>query len=277
MSYLNYIDQIIALALAEDIGTGDITTNSVVPNGFTISGQFIAREHGVICGLDIVRRVYTSLDDAILFATHVSDGDKVASGTVIAKISGQAASILTGERVALNFLQRLSGIATGTAALVEQVKDTSVRIVDTRKTTPGLRVLEKYAVKTGGGFNHRISLADGVLIKDNHIQVAGGIKQAVESARNNAPRTLKIEVEVENLQQVQEAVNALADIIMLDNMDINTMKQAVKMINGRALVEASGNMDQKDLLAVAGTGVNMISVGALTHSVKALDISLKFV
>ncbi len=276
MFYNNYINQIISLALSEDIGTGDITTNSIVPKGLTINGIFICKENGVICGLEIVRRVFASLDNSILFEPQINDGEKAASGRVIAKISGPASNILTGERVALNFLQLLSGIATKTAILVEQLAGTQVRIVDTRKTAPGLRVLEKYAVKTGGGYNHRISLADGILIKDNHIKAAGGIKKALEAARKNAPATLKTEVEVENLMQVQEAVDARADIIMLDNMDINTMKHAVNIINRKALVEASGNMEQMDLLAVANTGVNMISIGTLTHSVKALDISLKF-
>jgi nicotinate-nucleotide pyrophosphorylase (carboxylating) len=198
-------------------------------------------------------------------------------GTVIADVEGPAAPILSGERVALNFLQRLSAIATKTTDLAGQLEwYCPPSIVDTRKTTPGLRVLEKYAVRTGGGRNHRMNLSDGILIKDNHIKAAGGITQAVRAAKLMAPATLKIEVETENLQMVQEALDAGADIIMLDNMDVDMMQEAVRLINGRALTEASGNMDSKDLQAVARTGIDFISVGALTHSVKALDISLKF-
>jgi nicotinate-nucleotide pyrophosphorylase (carboxylating) len=269
------IDPIIRQALAEDIGTGDITTNSVVPEGRKISGQFIAKQQGVICGLKIVERVFHLLDPEVVLTLYVADGDKVQCGDIIAAVSGPAKAVLTGERVGLNFLQRLSGISTRTRQLVDRVSDTPVKILDTRKTTPGLRILEKYAVRMGGGNNHRTNLSDGLLIKDNHIKAAGSITAAVEAAKNNAPRTLKIEVEVENLDQVNEALRSGADIIMLDNMDLETMRQAVSLINGRALVEASGNMDQKDLLEVARTGVDMISMGGLTHSVQALDISLK--
>ena len=271
-----YIDQIIALALAEDMGTGDITTNSIVPAGTKVNGSFKAKEEGVICGIEVAKQVFDTLDKSINFTPFCQDGDKVSKGTIIAEISGMAASILTGERVALNFLQRLSGIATRTAKLAGQLSETSTKVVDTRKTTPGMRVLEKYAVKTGGGQNHRMNLSDGILIKDNHIKAAGSISRAIEAARKNAPRTLKIEVEVENLDQVNEALDAGADIIMLDNMDLNTMAKATTIIDGRALTEASGNMEQKDLLEVASTGVDMISMGALTHSIKAMDISLKF-
>lgn len=273
----NDFDIIIDRALAEDIGTGDITTFSVVPAGAKIKGHFMAKEAGVICGMQLMSRVFARLDSGIVLDMHVHDGAKVAPGVLIASIAGPAAPILTGERVALNFLQRLSGIATKTAALTEQLAGTRVRLLDTRKTTPGLRVLEKYAVRTGGGHNHRMNLSDGILIKDNHIQAAGGITQAVKAAKRHAPRNLKIEVETENLQQVSEALQAGADIIMLDNMDLPLMKEAVALVNGRALTEASGKMNQNNLRAVAATGVDMISVGALTHSVRALDISLKFV
>lgn len=269
-------DQVIMRALTEDIGTGDVTTNSVVPAGRMIQGHFKAKEAGTLCGLEIVCRVFALMDERVVFEAFCEDGDQVQEGTILAKISGPAAAILTGERVALNFLQRLSGIATKTHSMVQLVASTNTVIVDTRKTTPGLRVLEKYAVKTGGGGNHRMNLSDGILIKDNHIQAAGGIKPAVQAARQHAPRTLKVEVEVESLDQVQQALEAGADIIMLDNMSSDAMRQAVEMIQGRALTEASGNMDRKDLLEVARAGVDMISVGALTHSVKALDISLKF-
>lgn len=275
MKNSTYIKRLIAQSLEEDLGTGDITTASVVPAGTMVSGSFIARQQGIICGTDIAAMVFLTLDPSIKMEIAVSDGHKVNPGDEIAHISGPAPGILSGERLALNFMQRLSGIATNTAFFVSQVAGTSTKIVDTRKTTPGLRVLEKYAVKTGGGGNHRMNLSDGVLIKDNHIKAAGGIRQAVEAARKNAPKTLKIEVETETLDQVDQALEAGADIIMLDNMAIETMRKAVEKIGGRALTEASGNMDSKNLSAVAATGVDMISVGALTHSVKALDISLK--
>lgn len=269
------MDEIITRALKEDIGTGDITTMSTVPAGQTINGRFIAKEAGIICGLEIVRRVFEIVNNEIQFKPLVNEGDAVLTGEVIASISGPAAGILMGERVALNFLQRLSGISSKTASLAKIIEGTGARITDTRKTTPGLRVFEKYAVKIGGGMNHRFNLSDGVLIKDNHIAAAGSISNAIEAARNSIPHTLKIEVEVETMEQIEEALKAGADIIMLDNMDIPAMKEAVEKINGRALVEASGNMGDRDLRAVAETGVDIISVGALTHSVKAMDISLK--
>ncbi len=267
---------LIARALEEDLGTGDITTSSVVPANTVVSGKFIAKQQGVVCGLDLVREVFRQLDPEVELRPFIADGDQVEKGTTIATLSGRAQAILSGERVALNFLQHLSGISTYTATLVSSLKGTTLKILDTRKTTPGLRVLEKYAVKTGGGNNHRMNLSDGIMIKDNHIKAAGGIRMAVQAARKNAPPTLKIEVETETLQQVEEALIAGADIIMLDNMDFDTMKKAVELVNGNALTEASGNMDQKDLAMVAATGVDMVSVGALTHSVKAMDISLKF-
>ncbi len=277
MQHNKHIEQIIALALAEDIGTGDVTTESVVAPGRQITGKLLAKEAGVLCGLDIARRVFASLDGKIVFRAFFRDGDRLEAGALIAGISGPAAGILSGERVALNFLQRLSGIATKTARLAESIEGSGAILVDTRKTSPGMRVLEKYAVKTGGGHNHRMNLSDGILIKDNHIRAGGGIKKAVEAARMHAPLTIRVEVETESLEEVTEALEAGADIIMLDNMDLQTMRTAVEMIGKRALVEASGNMDRRDLRAVAATGVDMISLGALTHSVKALDISLKFV
>ncbi|HSV76493.1 MAG TPA: carboxylating nicotinate-nucleotide diphosphorylase, partial [Bacteroidales bacterium] len=268
-------DKLIALAIAEDLGTGDITTNSVIPEESKISGQFIAREDGVVCGLGVLMRVFAIIDPLVVILPIVKDGQRVVSGQVLAQISGPARSILSGERVSLNFLQHLSGIATKTARIVESVEGTGVRILDTRKTIPGLRWLEKYAVRTGGGTNHRMNLSDGLLIKNNHIKAAGSITKAIEQARLNAPPTLKTEVEVENLEQVQEALTAGADIILLDNMNLDTMRQAVELINGNAVTEASGNMEQKNLADVAKTGVDMISIGGLTHSVKALDISLR--
>lgn len=269
-------DEFIKRALDEDIGTGDITTISCIPENSVSRGVFKAKEPGLICGMDILIRVFTLLDPSVVVTPFVTDGTYVERGAVIAEISGNSRSILSGERVALNLVQRLSGIATRTFEAVKQVSGTKAVIVDTRKTTPGLRVLEKYAVKTGGGRNHRFNLADGVLIKDNHIKAAGGIREAVVAVRKTAPHTLKIEVEVETMEQIDEALAAGADIIMLDNMGLEEMAAAVKRINGRALVEASGNMGERNLREVAETGVDFISIGALTHTVKALDISLKF-
>jgi len=272
----NLVENAVKAALSEDIGTGDITTLSIIPDDLTASGNFIAKQDGVICGMDVVRAVFAAVDSRTTFTPDVRDGGRVNKGDIIATVSGFAVSLLSAERVALNFLQHLSGIATYTAQCVEQVAGTKAKIVDTRKTTPGLRVFEKYAVKTGGGSNHRFNLADGVLIKDNHIKAAGSITAAVNAARENAPHTLKIEVEVENEEMLREALNVKADIIMLDNMDLQQMADAVRIVGGHALTEASGNMDQRDLSQVAATGVDLISIGALTHSVKAMDISLKF-
>jgi len=263
-------------AFAEDVGTGDITTQTTVPEGTQISGRFVAKESGILCGLDVAKAVFAYADPAIELEIAFKDGDAVAKGDIIARVSGDAASILTGERLALNLMQRMSGIATNTHAAAQQVAGTKAKIVDTRKTTPGLRVFEKYAVHVGGGTNHRFNLADGVLIKDNHIKAAGSITAAVKAAKAGAPHTLKIEVEVESLAQLTEALDAGADIVMLDNMDNATMKQAVAQTDGRAILEASGNMGEKNLADVASTGIDIISIGALTHSVKALDISLKF-
>lgn len=276
MTDLFMIDDIIKSALREDVGTGDITTNSTIPADKEISGKFIAKESGVVCGLPVVKRVFEIVDSCIKLSCNIKDGDYVEKGTIIAEVSGPARSILTGERVSLNFLQLMSGIATRTNACVKQVLGTKAMITDTRKTTPGLRAIEKYAVKAGGGHNHRYNLADGVLLKDNHIAAAGGITAAVKAARGNIPHTLKIEVEVENMQMIEEAVACGADIIMLDNMTVEEMAEAVKFIDGRALVEASGNMGDRDLMEVAKTGVDIISIGALTHTIKAMDISLRF-
>ena len=271
------IDEIILNALKEDIGTGDITTNATIPEDKTATGRFIAKEDGIICGLDVCERVFKILNENIEFTAHKKDGENVKTGDVIAIVNGNAKNLLTAERTAINLLQRMSGIATQTAKAVADVAGTKAKIADTRKTTPSLRVLEKYAVKTGGGTNHRFNLADGILIKDNHIVAAGGIINAVERARINAPHTLKIEVECETMKDVEEAVTAKADIIMLDNMSNEDMKKAVGYIDGRAVTEASGNMGDKDLRAAAETGVDIISIGALTHSVRSFDISLKFV
>ena len=274
-SYIG-LDSFLLSALNEDIGTADVTTNCCVPESAVSAGFFKAKESGVICGIGLVGRLFELIDGTVRVTPRVNDGDPVETGAVVAEIAGASRSILTGERTALNLLQHLSGVATRTAEAVRAVAGTKAAIVDTRKTTPGMRVLEKYAVRCGGGSNHRFSLSDGVLIKDNHIAAAGGIANAVRFARNNCPFTIKIEVETETLDQIGEALAAGADIIMLDNMDNETMAEAVKKIGGRALVEASGNMGERDLRAVAETGVDFISIGALTHSVKALDISLKF-
>ena len=269
------LTRIIEAALAEDVNTGDITTLSTVPEGTQIEGRFLAKASGLICGVLVAQAVFAHVDPAIRLEFFFGDGDRVQKGDVIARIGGPAIPILTCERLALNLMQHMSGIATRTREAVDMVAGYPVRILDTRKTTPGLRMLEKYAVRVGGGHNHRFTLSDGVLIKDNHIQAAGGITKAIRAARLHAPHTLKIEVETETLEQVREALSAGADIIMLDNMSTELMAQSVKLIDKRALVEASGNMDEKDLREVAATGVDFISIGALTHSVHPLDISLK--
>lgn len=270
------VEQIITLALNEDIGTGDITTLSTIPADKTALGRFVAKEDMILCGIDLAKHIFGRVDPSIELKANFKDGDAVKKGDVIATVSGNAQNVLTGERTALNFMQRLTGIATRTHASVAEVAGTNAKITDTRKTTPGLRVLEKYAVRVGGGTNHRFNLADGVLIKDNHIAVSGGIKNAVKNARAVIPHTLKIEVEVETKEQLAEALDAGADIIMLDNMSNDLMRECVGIVAGRALVEASGNMGEKSLREVAETGVDIISIGALTHTVKAADISLKF-
>ncbi len=271
------IDRIIQNALNEDIGYGDVTTESCVPEEAAIRGVFLAKEEGVVCGLSVMQRVFALVDADIRVAFRVPEGRRVSKGDIIADIEGPARSVLTGERTALNLLQRMSGVATRTAEAVAAVSGTKARITDTRKTTPGLRILEKYAVRVGGGVNHRIGLSDGVLIKDNHIIAAGGIGPAVAAVRSRIPHTLKIEVEATNLDEVSQALEARADIIMLDNMTNEQMKEAVGRIGDRALTEASGNMGDRDLRLVAETGVDLISIGALTHTIKAMDISLKFI
>ena len=276
LGYCASVESLIDRALEEDVGTGDITTLTTISEGAVGHGKYIAKEDGILCGIDIAHRVYTKIDPRIKFTAYKKDGDKVVKGDIIAEVDGPAISLLTGERVGLNLMQRLSGVATRTREAVDKIKGTSASIADTRKTTPGLRVLEKYAVRVGGGSNHRFNLADGILIKDNHIVAAGGISNAVALARKNAPHTLKIEVEVETFEQLKEALEAKADIIMLDNMSCEDMAKAVKLVDGRAKTEASGNMGDRDLLEVAKTGVDIISIGALTHSVRSLDISLKF-
>ncbi len=269
-------DDILKLALREDIGTGDITTESTIAADAVITGDFISRVDGVVCGTFVAARCFELVDSSIVFTPIKKEGEQVKAGESIATVSGNARSILTAERTALNMMQRMCAIATTSAYYKELVKDYPATVVDTRKTTPGLRALEKYAVKTGGCGNHRFCLSDGVLIKDNHIKAAGGVTAAIKAARANVPFVLKIEIECDTLEQVKESVEAGADIIMLDNMTPEQMTQAVQFIDGRAIVEASGNMHKRDIREVAACGVDIISIGGLTHSVAAMDISLEF-
>ena len=270
------IDRIIQTALQEDIGLGDVTTLATVAPGTPGRAQLVAKEDFVLAGLDVTARVFRLVGDGVAFEKIVEDGRAVDRGQVLAWIKGDAALLLQGERVALNLLQRMSGIATLTAQYVRAVEGTRATLVDTRKTTPGLRVLEKYAVRMGGGRNHRTSLYDGILIKENHIVAAGGIAVAIERARNRAPHTLRIEIETQNLAEVAEALEAGADIILLDNMDIPMLEDAVRLIDGRALSEASGGVNLDTVRGIAETGVDFISVGALTHSYRSADISMLF-
>lgn len=266
---------LIELAFQEDIGTGDITTESLIPNHERRKAILIAKAAGIVAGTGIVEMVFRKLDPQIEWHPKAEDGARVEQGDVIAEFSATYRAILTGERTALNFLQRLSGIATASNTYVQALEGYNTRILDTRKTLPGFRLLDKYAVRAGGATNHRIGLYDMVMIKDNHIAVAGGISKAVKTTRDSIGSDMKIEVETTNLEEVMEAVESGADIIMLDNMDNSTMREAVRLIGGRALTEASGNMTVERLREVAETGVDFISVGALTHSVIALDISQK--
>jgi nicotinate-nucleotide pyrophosphorylase (carboxylating) len=272
------IENIIESALEEDIGPGDITTSAVTPGNAGADGKFVVKENGIIAGLGIAEKVFKSIDAEIVFKTNLKDGNFSKSGSIAAKIAGRASSILMGERTALNFLQRMSGIATFTNEFVSEIKHTGAKILDTRKTVPGLRFLDKEAVKIGDGNNHRMGLFDLFLIKDNHIEIAGSVTKAVTLCREYQKlkkSDFKIEVETKNLQQVKEALKCNVDIIMLDNFNIALMKQAVILINKKCLVEASGNVTLQNVKEIAETGVDFISVGALTHSVKALDISLE--
>jgi nicotinate-nucleotide pyrophosphorylase (carboxylating) len=270
------IERIIKTALEEDLGLGDVTTEATIPPGGSARADLVAKEDFTLAGLDVAAMVFRRLDPSVSFEKISADGHRVRKGEVVAWIKGSPAVLLQGERVALNLLQRMSGIATMTAAYVAETSGTNATIVDTRKTVPGLRALDKYAVRMGGGCNHRIGLFDGVLIKENHIDAAGGITAAVERARQRVPHTLKIEVETTSMDEVEEALAVKADIIMLDNMSLEQMRKGVELIAGRALVEASGNVTQERVAAIAETGVDLISVGALTHSVKAADISMLF-
>lgn len=269
------LDALIQLAFAEDIGPGDITTDSMVAGDIRGRGHVVAKQELVIAGLGVAETVFRTLEPEISFTSFFADGDQVKTGQTVLAVEGKLATLLTGERTALNFLQRLSGIATQTRSYVETVADFPVRLVDTRKTTPGWRALEKYAVRMGGGHNHRMGLYDGVLIKDNHIAVAGGITAAVEKARKAVSHLVKIEVETTTLAEVDEALSTGVDIIMLDNMNLDQIREAVIRINKKALVEVSGGVTREKLKDLAATGVDLISIGALTHSAVAMDLSMR--
>ena len=269
------INHLIEAALREDIGPGDITTENLVGNDQTGTGYLIAKEPLLIAGLDVARETFQYLDSDLLFKSEHVDGDRVKEKAVLLEVQGSLRSLLLGERTALNFLQRISGIATCVRSYVDALGDKKIRLVDTRKTVPGWRVLEKYAVRVGGAHNHRMGLFDGVLIKDNHIAVCGSIKKAVEKIKDRVSHLVKIEIEVSDLAEVKDALEAGADVIMLDNMDLDAVREAVYTINGKAEIEVSGGININNLSALADTGVDIISVGALTHSARAVDISMK--
>ena len=269
-----HITDTIMTALREDMPLGDITTDNIISEESVTRATFLAKQDAVIAGLIVAQQVFYLLDKEVEFTAFIKDGDAVKKGDIIAEVKGSTRALLKAERTALNFMQRLSAIATMTNKYVRLVEGTGVKVTDTRKTTPGLRLLEKYAVGCGGGSNHRFSLSDGVLIKDNHIAAAGGIKNAVEAVKKSIPHTVKIEVETESLEEVQEALDCGVDIIMLDNMTNEQMAEAVKLINKRALAEASGNVSEETISGIAKTGVDIISVGKLTHSANSVDISM---
>ncbi len=277
MLNLRSLDPLIDLAFEEDIGIGDVTTEATVPPTQEGIGTLLAKSDGIVAGLPVAERVFAKLDETLEFRALVSEGDAVKARTPIAEVQGSAKAILIGERTALNFLQRLSGIATLTAQFVEAVADYDAKIVDTRKTAAGWRAVQKYAVRVGGGSNHRFGLYDGVLIKDNHIVAAGGVHNAVRRAREIVPHTAKIEIEIETVDQVDEALVAGADILLLDNMPLGIMQGVVQEVGDRVITEASGGITLDRVQAVAATGVNLISVGALTHSAMPMDISLTLV
>lgn len=268
-------DHLILEALKEDISSEDVSTNAVMKEAVCGEVDLICKEDGIVAGLDVFRRVFRLLDSGTQAEFYCKDGDEVKKGQLMGRVSGDIRVLLSGERVALNFLQRMSGIATYTHSVASLLEGTGIRLLDTRKTTPNMRIFEKYAVRVGGGYNHRYNLSDGVLLKDNHIGAAGGVAQAVRMAKEYAPFVRKIEVEVENLDMVREAVEAGADIIMLDNMSPEDMKEAVRIIDGRAETECSGNVTRENIAGLAEIGVDYISSGALTHSAPILDISMK--
>ncbi len=268
-------DELILLALKEDITSEDITTNSVMRDYQLGEVDLICKQDGIIAGLDVFKRVFELLDDKTEFEMNCEDGTRVVKGEKIGTLRGDIRVLLSGERTALNYLQRMSGIATYTSEIVSLLKDSKTKLLDTRKTTPNMRIFEKYAVKVGGGCNHRYNLSDGILLKDNHIGAAGGVKEAVKMAKDYAPFVRKIEVEVENLTMLKEALDAGADIIMLDNMSAEDMKTAVKMVDGKAQTECSGNVTKENIAKLVDIGVDFISSGALTHSAPIMDLSLK--
>ncbi|HIT72613.1 MAG TPA: carboxylating nicotinate-nucleotide diphosphorylase [Candidatus Fimicola cottocaccae] len=269
------IDKYIINALREDITSEDVTTNAVMPESKRGVAELICKQDGVVCGLDVFKRTFELIDDTAEFRTELKDGDEVKKGQLMGIIEGDIKAILSGERTALNYLQRMCGIATFARELSKELEGSKTKLLDTRKTTPNMRPFEKYAVKVGGGYNHRYNLSDGVLIKDNHIGAAGSVKKAVEMAREYAPFVRKIEVEVENIDMLMEALEVKADIVMLDNMDNDTMKKAVDIVAGRAETECSGNVTKERLKEISKIGVDYVSCGALTHSAPIMDISLK--
>ncbi len=270
-----HLEQLIELALLEDIGPGDITTNALPKDGKNGIGEIVAKEPLVIAGLETARRVFARIDPTIVFSEKTADGESISTGQVVAVVKGDFRALLTGERIALNFIQRLSGIATHVRSYVRELAEKPVRLVDTRKTVPGWRALEKYAVRMGGADNHRMGLYDGILIKDNHIVAFGGVARAVAKLREEAPHLLKIEVEAATLEEVEEALGAGADVIMLDNMDETLVRQAVALIRGRALIEVSGRVGLGSLAQLADLGVDIISVGALIHGARFVDLSMR--
>lgn len=272
---LFYVDDLIKAAIKEDIHYLDTTTDLMIPEESRSTARFMAKAEGVVCGLEVALRVFQLLDDSFTYQVRLPEGSEVKPGDIIAELEGRTRFLLKGERTALNLLQHMSGVATATRRAVKLVEGTPASITDTRKTLPGLRALQKYAVTVGGGKNHRFNLSDGAMLKDNHIDAAGGIPQAVAAIRDRLGHMVKLEVETRNLEEVRQALEAGADVIMLDNMDCAAMAEAVRLVDGRALLEASGGITGDTLRAVAETGVDIISIGALTHSVKAMDISMK--
>jgi nicotinate-nucleotide pyrophosphorylase (carboxylating) len=277
MVYWSHIDAIIDTALNEDVGSGDITTSAIVDPSLNGKAQLLAKEEMLLSGIEVFSRVFFRLNPEIVVECTYHDGDIIPKGTTIGTVTGSMREILSGERTALNFLQHLSGIATLTRQYVEKTDPSTVRVIDTRKTTPGLRILEKYAVRMGGGFNHRFGLFDGILIKDNHIAAAGSISEAVKKIKATVPHTLKIEVEVEDIHGLEEAIGVGADAILLDNMSVKEMKEAVLIAGGKVLLEASGGITLETIEAISKTGINLISVGAITHSAPSVDISLEVI
>lgn len=269
------IDDVIKSALREDITSWDLSTNAIYEDNKLAKISLISKDNGVVSGLDVFKRTFKILDDEIFFVDYKKEGDEVSHGDLVLEIIGKASSMLSGERVALNFLQRMSGIASLTKNMIDALDDPNIAIVDTRKTTPNLRIFEKYSVRVGGGNNHRYNLSDGIMLKDNHIDAAGSIKRAVELVRKAEPFIKKIEVEVESLDMLRQALDSNVDIIMLDNMDINTIKEAINIVDGQALIECSGNIEIDNISRFRNLKIDFISSGSLTHSAKSLDFSLK--